>query len=91
MSRPFHPARAARLGAAPEPVTGRYLAKQFIEAQHGRIWPTSAGEGKGASFFVELEEARPARKTLEAFLCMLCSIDALPCSRTVLIGVRWQS
>ncbi len=34
---------------------GLYIAKKMIEAHHGRIWAESAGEGKGASFFIELE------------------------------------
>ncbi len=33
---------------------GLYLAKEIIEAHHGKIWAQSQGEGKGASFFVEL-------------------------------------
>lgn len=34
---------------------GLYIAKKMIEANHGRIWAQSAGENKGASFFIELE------------------------------------
>ena len=34
---------------------GLYIAKKMIEAHHGRIWAESAGEGKGASFFIELD------------------------------------
>jgi signal transduction histidine kinase len=34
---------------------GLYIAKKMVEAHHGRIWAESAGENKGASFFVELE------------------------------------
>lgn len=34
---------------------GLYVAKQMIEAHHGAIRAESAGEGKGASFIVELE------------------------------------
>ena len=35
-------------------VLGLYLAKQFVDAHHGKIWVESEGEGKGATFFVEL-------------------------------------
>jgi signal transduction histidine kinase len=34
---------------------GLYIAKKMVEAHHGRIWAESAGENKGASFFIELE------------------------------------
>ena len=34
---------------------GLYIAKKMIEAHHGRVWAESAGEGKGSSFFIELE------------------------------------
>ena len=34
---------------------GLYIAKKMIEANHGRIWAESVGQGKGASFFIELE------------------------------------
>jgi signal transduction histidine kinase len=37
---------------------GLYVAKKMIEAHHGRIWAESAGQGKGASFFIELEASR---------------------------------
>ena len=33
---------------------GLYVARQLIEAQGGTIRAESAGEGKGAAFFVEL-------------------------------------
>ena len=33
---------------------GLYVAKKLIEAQKGRIWVESEGEGKGATFVVEL-------------------------------------
>ncbi len=33
---------------------GLYVAKQLIEAQGGKIWAESEGEGKGATFSVEL-------------------------------------
>ncbi len=32
---------------------GLYIAKQVVEAHHGKIWATSAGEGKGSEFSVE--------------------------------------
>ena len=34
---------------------GLYVAKKMVEAQNGRIWAESAGEGKGAQFYVELD------------------------------------
>ncbi len=34
---------------------GLYVAKKMIEAHHGRIWAESAGPGKGASFFIEID------------------------------------
>ena len=33
---------------------GLYLAKQFVDAHHGKIWVESEGEGKGSTFLVEL-------------------------------------
>lgn len=36
---------------------GLYVARQFVEAQGGRIWAESAGAGHGASFIVELPRA----------------------------------
>src|SRR3989344_2181782 len=36
---------------------GLYVAKQFVDAHNGRIWAKSAGEGKGSSFFIELNAA----------------------------------
>ncbi|MFA6565414.1 MAG: HAMP domain-containing sensor histidine kinase, partial [Candidatus Paceibacterota bacterium] len=33
---------------------GLYIAQEMIKAHHGRIWVESEGEGKGATFFVEL-------------------------------------
>lgn len=37
---------------------GLYLAKIFINAHNGRIWAESEGKGKGAQFYVELQEAK---------------------------------
>jgi signal transduction histidine kinase len=37
---------------------GLYVAKKMVEAQKGRIWVTSDGEGKGSQFYVELELVR---------------------------------
>jgi len=37
---------------------GLYVAKQMVEAQGGRIWVESDGEGKGSTFFVELKEIK---------------------------------
>lgn len=34
---------------------GLYVAKQIVEAHHGKIWATSEGEGKGSQFYVEFE------------------------------------
>ncbi len=33
---------------------GLYIAKQLLEAQGGKIWAESTGEGKGSTFFIEL-------------------------------------
>lgn len=33
---------------------GLYIVKNIIEAHHGKVWATSDGAGKGASFIVEL-------------------------------------
>lgn len=33
---------------------GLYIAKQFMEAHHGRVWAESAGPGKGSTFIVEM-------------------------------------
>jgi len=33
---------------------GLYLSREIIEAHEGRIWAESEGEGKGATFFIEL-------------------------------------
>ncbi|MEI6420286.1 MAG: RhuM family protein, partial [bacterium] len=34
---------------------GLYVAQKMIEAQNGRIWAESDGEGKGSQFYVELD------------------------------------
>ena len=34
---------------------GLYLARVIIEAHNGRVWVESEGEGKGSTFFVELD------------------------------------
>ncbi len=34
---------------------GLYLVRQIVESHNGRVWVESKGEGKGASFFVELK------------------------------------
>ncbi len=33
---------------------GLFIAKQIVDAHHGRIWAESAGRGTGSTFFVEL-------------------------------------
>jgi signal transduction histidine kinase len=33
---------------------GLYVAKQMIEAHHGRIWAESEGDSKGSQFYIEL-------------------------------------
>ncbi|MCX6738842.1 MAG: ATP-binding protein [Candidatus Parcubacteria bacterium] len=33
---------------------GLYIAQEMMKSHHGRIWAESEGEGKGATFFVEL-------------------------------------
>lgn len=38
---------------------GLYVAKQMIDAHHGRIWAESKGENKGSQFYIEL----PAKTT----------------------------
>ncbi len=35
---------------------GLYVAKQIVEAHHGRIWAQSEGEGKGSQFYVEMDD-----------------------------------
>jgi len=35
---------------------GLYVAKEIVTAHKGRIWAESEGEGKGSTFFVELDE-----------------------------------
>jgi signal transduction histidine kinase len=35
---------------------GLYVAKKMIEANHGRVWAESAGQGKGSTFFIEIGE-----------------------------------
>jgi signal transduction histidine kinase len=37
---------------------GLYLAKQMIQAHHGKIWAESDGKGKGSRFIVELDTIR---------------------------------
>lgn len=37
---------------------GLFVAKQFVEAHHGRIWAESLGQGKGSTFRVELPLAQ---------------------------------
>ncbi|HEY1037531.1 MAG TPA: ATP-binding protein [Candidatus Paceibacterota bacterium] len=37
---------------------GLYVAKKMIEAHQGKIWAESSGPGKGATFFIELNEVR---------------------------------
>ena len=37
---------------------GLFIAKNIVEAHHGRIWAESEGEGKGSEFWVELAEER---------------------------------
>ena len=34
---------------------GLYVAKQMIEAHKGKVWAESPGEGKGSTFFIELQ------------------------------------
>ncbi len=34
---------------------GLYVAKQMVEAHKGRAWAESAGEGKGSTFYIELQ------------------------------------
>ncbi len=34
---------------------GLYLAKQIVEAHHGRVWVESDGPGKGSAFYMELK------------------------------------
>ncbi|MEI7719733.1 MAG: HAMP domain-containing sensor histidine kinase [bacterium] len=33
---------------------GLFVARTFVEAHKGRVWPESAGEGKGTTFVIEL-------------------------------------
>ena len=34
---------------------GLFVAKEIVAVHKGRIWAESEGEGKGSTFFVELE------------------------------------
>ena len=44
---------------------GLFIAKQIVDAHHGRMWAESAGRGTGATFFVELPtNLRPTLSTL---------------------------
>jgi len=45
---------------------GLYLAKEVIEAHQGKIWAHSAGEGKGSTFFVELNEYEQVKEAEQA-------------------------
>jgi len=36
---------------------GLYIARKMIEAQHGKVWAESPGEGRGSTFYIELPEA----------------------------------
>ena len=36
---------------------GLYLAKELIKGHNGRVWAESEGQGKGAQFYIELNEA----------------------------------
>ncbi len=33
---------------------GLYIAKEMVEAQGGKIWAESSGEGSGSTFYVEM-------------------------------------
>jgi signal transduction histidine kinase len=37
---------------------GLYLAKQMMQAHHGKIWAESDGKGKGSRFIIELDSIR---------------------------------
>ncbi|TAK57487.1 sensor histidine kinase [Patescibacteria group bacterium] len=37
---------------------GLYLAKQMVQAHHGKIWAESDGKGKGSRFIIELDTIR---------------------------------
>ncbi len=37
---------------------GLYVAKQMVEAHGGRVWAESKGEGKGSTFFMEIDELK---------------------------------
>ncbi len=37
---------------------GLYIAKKMVEANSGKVWAESAGEGKGAQFYVEIPAVR---------------------------------
>ena len=34
---------------------GLYVAREMVKGHHGKIWAESPGEGKGSTFFVELD------------------------------------
>jgi signal transduction histidine kinase len=43
---------------------GLYVAKEIVKAHNGKIWAESEGEGKGASFIVELPRIETPSKTV---------------------------
>ena len=34
---------------------GLYVAKQIVDAHKGKLWAESGGDGKGSTFFLELD------------------------------------
>ena len=50
----FNRAKDAQKSYADGNGIGLYIAQEMMKSYHGRIWAESEGEGKGATFFVEL-------------------------------------
>ncbi len=58
---------------------GLYVAKKMIEAHNGRVWAESAGQGKGSTFFIELDLVDPyAPNTLPTTPTQSTTTNSIP-------------
>ena len=55
MFKRFYRGRDARLAYTDGMGLGLYTAKTIIKKHHGRIWFSSQGAGKGATFYMALK------------------------------------